>query len=102
MVLPNIDLSKLSKLRQRLVAPSIFSTHYLFPGNQTFFKDFILSCDNHLMFIEQLKIALIKELIEINSSEYETLSITSNLENENKSLTEFIVSRKISLIYTIF
>jgi hypothetical protein len=75
MALPNIDLSKLSKLRQRLVAPSSFSTQYLFPGNQAFFRDFIICCDFHMMFTEQLKIALISELLQMNGSSMETLSI---------------------------
>jgi hypothetical protein len=75
MALPNVDLSKLSKLRQRLVAPSLFSTQYLFPGNQAFFRDFIICCDFHMMFTEQLKIALISELLQMNDSSMETLSI---------------------------
>ncbi|XP_070503115.1 protein disks lost [Chironomus tepperi] len=83
MALPNIDLSKLSKLRQRLVAPSLFSTQYLFPGNQAFFRDFIICCDFHMMFIEQLKIALISELLQMNDSSIETLSITRGNVNNN-------------------
>lgn len=89
MVLPGVDLSKLSKLRQRLVAPSTFSTQYLFPGNQAFFRDFILCCDNHSMFVQQLKIALINELMEINNSSYETLSMAGN---KGETLMEFVVS----------
>jgi hypothetical protein len=83
MALPNIDLSKLSKLRQRLVAPSLFSTQYLFPGNQAFFRDFIICCDFHMMFIEQLKIALISELLQMNDSSMETLCITHGNINNN-------------------
>lgn len=83
MALPNIDLSKLSKLRQRLVAPSLFSTQYLFPGNQAFFRDFIICCDFHSMFIEQLKIALISELLQMNDSSIETLCITHGNVNNN-------------------
>ena len=82
--LPNIDLSKLSKLRQRLVAPSQFSTQYLFPGNQAFFRDFIICCDQHMIFMEQLKISLVHELMQMNDSSMETLSITSGNEDENK------------------
>lgn len=102
MALPNIDLSKLSKLRQRLVAPSLFSTQYLFPGNQAFFRDFIICSDFHMIFMEQLKIALISELLQMNDSSMETLSIargkSSNNDddddNKEKSFQqqEFIVS----------
>lgn len=83
MALPNIDLSKLSKLRQRLVAPSLFSTQYLFPGNQAFFRDFIICSDFHMMFMEQLKIALISELLQMNDSSMETLSIARGKSNNN-------------------
>jgi hypothetical protein len=113
MVLPNVDLSKLSKLRQRLVAPSSFSTQYLFPGNQAFFRDFILCCDFHMMFIEQLKIALISELLQMNDSSMETLSVThgntgdsnnTDTDDDNKEKSfqqEFIVSR-CNLVYFFF
>ncbi|CRK97437.1 CLUMA_CG010826, isoform A [Clunio marinus] len=93
MVLPNIDLGKLSKLRQRLVAPSVFSTQYLFPGNQAFFRDFINCCDQHMMFMEQLKVSLISELMELNDSSMDAVSITAN-DERNDSLNgedEFIV-----------
>lgn len=105
MVLPSIDLTKLSKLRQRLVAPSVFSTQYLFPGNQAFFQDFIISCDNHAVFLEQLKLALITELMEMNDASYCThvdiecsieglLDISSNRSSTTRtnSDTEQIVS----------
>lgn len=107
MALPNIDLSKLSKLRQRLVAPSQFSTQYLFPGNQTFFRDFIICCDFHMMFMEQLKIALISELLQMNDSSMETLSIARGKSNnddddDNKEKSfqqqEFIVSTHFSIV----
>lgn len=93
MVLPNVDLSKLSKLRQRLVAPSLFSTQYLFPGNQAFFRDFIMCCDQHVIFMEQLKISLISELMEINDSSMEAISITpdNDDESEKTNVQEFIV-----------
>lgn len=87
MVLPNIDLSKLSKLRQRLVAPSQFSTQYLFPGNQAFFRDFIICCDNYMMFMEQLKISLISELMQMNNSSIDTLCITPT-NNDEKNVKE--------------
>ena len=93
MVLPNIDLSKLSKLRQRLVAPSVFSTQYLFPGNQTFFRDFIECCDQHMIFMEQLKISLINELLQINDSSMETMCISPDEANIEKSFKEEFVVR---------
>lgn len=92
MALPGIDLSKLSKLRQRLVAPSQFSTQYLFPGNQAFFRDFIL-CAESIMFMEQLKISLINDLMEINDSSIETLSITPGNDEEEKSFCEEFIVR---------
>lgn len=91
MALPNIDLTKLSKLRQRLVAPSIFSTQYLFPGSQMFFRDFIVASENHQIFIEQLKAVLIHELIQMDSSTYDVFNI-SDAENSNRS--EYVVRMK--------
>lgn len=95
MVLPNIDLSKLSKLRQRLVAPSQFSTQYLFPGNQAFFRDFIVCCDNHMIFMDQLKISLISELMQINDSSMETFCIKPGNDDEqgDKSFREEFIVR---------
>jgi codanin-1 len=96
MVLPNIDLSKLSKLRQRLVAPSVFSTQYQFAGNQTFFRDFIVCCDQHMIFMEQLKISLVNELLQINDSSMETLCISPVDETLEKSFPEeFVVSAEM-------
>ena len=96
MVLPNVDLSKLSKLRHRLVAPSLFSTQYRFPGIQAFFRDFITSCDQHNMFLEQLKVALISELLDANDSCFEIITInvpevTFNKNGEEKAIKEFLV-----------
>lgn len=95
MVLPNIDLTKLSKLRQRLVAPSQFSTQYLFAGSQAFFRDFITCCDQHLIFMEQLKISLINELMQINDSTIEVFCITQSNDDDVNNGTilkeEFIV-----------
>ncbi|KFB44929.1 AGAP010055-PA-like protein [Anopheles sinensis] len=88
MVLPSIDLTKLSKLRQRLVAPSIFSTQYLFPGSQTFFRDFIVASEKHPMFIEQLKAVLIHELLQMNGSSYDIFSIA---DATNKNRIEYVV-----------
>lgn len=92
-----MDLSRLSKLGQRLVAPSLFSTQYLFPGNQAFFRDFILACDQNMMFLEQLKVALISELMEVNDSSFDVLKVVvpriGNKKNEEeKFLLEFKVS----------
>ena len=99
MVLPNIDLSKLSKLRQRLIAPSQFSTQYLFPGNQAFFRDFIVICENHMMFMEQLKISLINELMQINNSSMETLCITrANEDVSEKSMREEFIVRPETMV----
>lgn len=69
MVLPNIDLTKLSKLQERLSAPSTFSSHFLFPGHQTFFRDFIVAAEN-VVFMEQLKVALVAKLIEMNDTSW--------------------------------
>lgn len=74
-VLPNVDMQKLSKLRQRLITPGAFSNEYLFPGTQAFFRDFILCCDHYRVFMEQLKISMISELIQINDSSIETFCI---------------------------
>lgn len=81
--LPHIDPSKLNKLHQRLVAPSHFSTNFQFPGNQAFFKDFIIAAEHQTTFIEQLKIILTNELINTNDSTYETLNL-STIDDENE------------------
>lgn len=82
--LPNIDPSKLNKLHQRLVAPSHFSTNFQFPGNQAFFKDFIIAAEHQTIFIEQLKIVLTNELINTNDSTYETLNLSTIDDDENE------------------
>lgn len=89
--LPNIDPDKLNKLRQRLVAPSHFSTNFQFPGNQAFFKDFIIAAEHQTTFIEQLKINLTSELMEINDSSYETLNLSTIDDNEEDNRHEYIV-----------
>ncbi|XP_050090655.1 protein disks lost [Anopheles aquasalis] len=89
MALPSIDLTKLSKLRARLVAPSLFSTQYLFPGNQVFFRDFVLASENHQIFIEQLKVVLIHELLQMNGSTYEIFNVAIP---ENQGRSEYVVS----------
>ncbi|XP_062545648.1 protein disks lost [Armigeres subalbatus] len=78
MDLPNVDPAKLVKLRQRLVAPGQFSTQYLFPGSQAFFRDFIIASESNQTFIEQLKAVLIHELLEMNGSSYEVLNVSSS------------------------
>lgn len=65
-----------------MVAPSHFSTNFQFPGNQIFFKDFIIAAEHQTNFIEQLKIVLTNELIEINDSTFETLNLSTIDENE--------------------
>ncbi|XP_055840458.1 protein disks lost [Episyrphus balteatus] len=73
----HVDLQKFSKLTQRLVEPSNFSIDYQFPAKQAFFKDFILA-SSCVAFSEQVKIALLVELIQFNSSTYEVINLTSN------------------------
>ncbi|XP_055295120.1 protein disks lost [Sitodiplosis mosellana] len=89
--LPNIDPGKLNKLQQRLVAPSHFSTNFQFPGNQIFFKDFIIAAEHQTNFIEQLKIVLTNELMEMNDSSFETLELSTIDENEPENRQEYIV-----------
>lgn len=48
-----------------------------------FFKDFIISAENHIIFIEQLKITLANELFDMNNSTYETLNLSTVVENVN-------------------
>lgn len=93
-MLPNIDLTKLSRLQERLVKPSTFSTQYLFPGNQVFFRDFIVASENHATFNEQLKLALIAELMEINNSSFSIMNVAA----ENDALDEYIVSFKFHYV----
>lgn len=91
--LPNIDPSKLSKLNQRFVAPGQFSTNFQFPGHQMFFKDFIVAAESFSTFIEQLKIAIANELLEMNNSSFETLNLsTFDERNENVANREYVVS----------
>lgn len=69
--LPKVDPSKISKLKQRFITPSHFSTDFLFPGVQAFFKDFVIIAQYNNLFIEQLKITIINELIEMSYSSFE-------------------------------
>lgn len=64
--LSGIDPKKLSKLQQRLVAPSNYSTEYVFPGVQSFYRDFIVAAQFSVNFSEQLKVALIYELVNMD------------------------------------
>ncbi|XP_055372097.1 MATH and LRR domain-containing protein PFE0570w [Condylostylus longicornis] len=84
--LSNIDMNKLTKLRQRLVTPSHFSQDYQFPANQQFFKDFVLTAQS-VIFIEQLKIALVSELLELNDSTYESIDLVSKTMEYNQNQT---------------
>ncbi|XP_058056498.1 protein disks lost [Anopheles bellator] len=88
MALPSIDLTKLSKLRQRLEAPAPFSTQYLFPGGQAFFRDFIVASENHQIFVEQLKVVLIHELLQMNGSSYEVFNVS---DEPNPTRSEYVV-----------
>lgn len=76
-LLPNTDASKLSKLQQRLHAPSQFSTDYTFPGQQAFFREFLQLAAYHHVFVVQLRIVLIAELLELNDSTYEALNVSA-------------------------
>lgn len=49
----------------------------MYPGSQAFFRDFLKASDTEIIFIEQLKIVMINELLELNGSSYETLNLTS-------------------------
>lgn len=73
----NVDLTKLSKLEQRLVQPGISSAELQFPGIQVFFKEFIVVAESSPAFVEQLKIALMAELIARNDSTFEVLNVTT-------------------------
>lgn len=73
----NVDLSKLSKLEQRLVQPGISSAELQFPGIQVFFKEFIVVAESSPAFVEQLKIALMAELVARNDSTFEVLNVTT-------------------------
>lgn len=91
MALPNADPTKISKLQQRFIAPSNFSTDYLFPGVQIFFKDFIIATEFKCTFVEQLKTFLCSELVEMNDSSYETLTLTANGKAANGAFNEYVV-----------
>ncbi|KAG4073020.1 hypothetical protein HA402_009439 [Bradysia odoriphaga] len=85
-----IDPTKLSKLQQRLIAPSYFATDYMYPGSQAFFRDFLKVAETEIIFIEQLKIVLINELLELNGSSYETINLSSG-RNKITQFDEYVV-----------
>lgn len=75
----NVDMTKLNKLEQRFVTPGNFSAELQFPGVQVFFKEFIMASEQNLMFVEQLKMALIGELVNLNDSTYEVFNISNRV-----------------------
>lgn len=77
-MLSKADPSRLSKLQQRLHAPSNFSTDFTFPGQQAFFKEFLTWAEHNAAFVEQLKTTLISELLELNDSTYEVLNVRAD------------------------
>lgn len=93
LALPKADLSKISKLQQRLTAPSNFSTDFLFPGIQAFFKEFVVAAEHNGNFMEQLKVVLINELIEMNDSSYEIVTLAPQIDSGDgdQKLREYVV-----------
>ncbi|GAB0089283.1 Protein disks lost [Sergentomyia squamirostris] len=81
----NVDPNKLSKLTQRLTAPGHSSAELQFPGIQVFFRDFIVAAEECSAFVEQLKMALVAELIELNDAPFEVI----NFSNSEENLDEF-------------
>lgn len=92
----DVDQIKLSKLTQRLVTPGNFSTNYQFPGNQIFFKQFLQTAGSHI-FMEQLKLVLVANLIELNDSTYDVLNLSSSPQGAggNEELTEYVVRTEV-------
>lgn len=91
-------------MQQRLNAPSSSGTDYLFPGNQQFFKEFVLSAQNCGTFLEQLKIVLIAELMELNGSTYETLhlSVSESADvDDAQDFHEYVVRPEIILVLRV-
>lgn len=74
-----------------MIAPSHFNSNFQFPGNQIFFKDFIIAAEHQTTFIEQLKIILTNELIDMNDSTYETLNLSTVDETEQENRHEYVV-----------
>lgn len=92
--LSDVDQIKLSKLTQRLVTPGSFSTNYQFPGNQMFFKEFLQTTGSHI-FMEQIKLVLIANLLELNDSTYDILNLSSNPQAGNEGSTEYVVRTEV-------
>lgn len=92
--LSDVDQIKLSKLTQRLVTPGSFSTNYQFPGNQIFFKQFLQAAGSHI-FMEQLKLVLVANLVELNDSTYDILNLSSNPQGGNEDTTEYVVRTEV-------
>lgn len=63
----------------------------MYPGTQSFFRDFLKVADTEMAFIEQLKIILINELLELNGSSYETLNLSSGSNNKTTQFDEYVV-----------
>lgn len=66
----------------------------MYPGSQAFFRDFLKVADTEIIFIEQLKIVLINELLELNGSSYETLNLSSG-SNKMTRFDEYVVRPEI-------
>lgn len=49
----------------------------MFPGQQAFFKEFLVWSEHNAVFVEQLKTTLISELLELNDSTYEVLNVST-------------------------
>lgn len=62
----------------------------MYPGSQAFFRDFLKVADTEIIFVEQLKIVLINELLELNGSSYETLKLSSG-SNKTTRFDEYVV-----------
>ncbi|KAL5291691.1 CDAN1 family protein [Megaselia abdita] len=90
--LSDVDQIKLSKLTQRLVTPGSFSTNYQFPGNQIFFKQFLQTAGSHI-FMEQIKLVLVANLIELNDSTYDILNLSSS--GGSEETTEYVVRTEV-------
>lgn len=75
--IPNIDPDKRNKSDEHLVEHNHCCENVQFPGNQKYFKDFIIAAKHQTTFIEQLKLVLSNKLIEMNDSSNETLNLST-------------------------
>lgn len=91
-----INSDKFNKLSQRLIAPSNFSVEFEFPGVQAFFREFIKEARS-IVFAEQIKLALFAELMVLNNSTFEILSIDNikSGESNNCFSNEFVVRPEV-------